>query len=142
MLRQVIRETERLCELEHLVPKALLWDRPPGLPSGAELLWLVHLVDEDVFIPSALRAASNDDASIDPPDYLVLLNTHPCEADTLAALHDRIQASRERLIGCLEAAISADTNSISATFVETVTNHDRQLLAAFAERMYESGMGT
>lgn len=142
-LLQVVREVEGLCRLESVVPQELLWDRPTGLPSGVELLWLIHLIDSHVFIPTAEQAPSSLSREIPQPDYLGLLAEYPCTAGSLEHLLERIHSSRETLVRKLnEIVTSGQVPAVkSDRLIEIIISHDRRLLASFAERLYESGLG-
>lgn len=139
-LLQVVRELEGLKRLKDFVPDDLLWDRPPGLPSGAELLWLVHLVDVHVFTPSAVATASVNTPA-DGPDYAGLLAAYPCSHDTLDDLVAEIRASREQLLATLKEEAAKRTGIGVDQLIDTVLTHDRRVLSAFTERLYESGLG-
>ena len=140
-LFQVVHELEGLTKLEDLVPKEILWDRPPGLPSGAELLWLVHLIDRHVFGP-AVSDVESPEIRLERPDYARLLAAYPCTAESLEQLVADITASRRALVATLDSAMSVPERSVQArTMIETIAAHDRRVLSAFTERLYESGLG-
>jgi hypothetical protein len=140
-LLQVVHELEGLTKLEDLVPREILWDRPPGLPSGAELLWLVHLSDRHVFGP-AISDMESLEIRFERPDYAGLLAAYPCTAESLEQLVADVIASRRALVATLDSVISVPERSGQAsTMIDTIAAHDRQVLSAFTERLYESGLG-
>lgn len=140
-LLQVVREIEGLKKLEDLVPRELLWDRPPGLPSGVELLWLVHLVDLHVFIPSVGDTGSTD-IEFEQPDYARLLTGYPCSAETLDDLLAELTISRRNLVAALRRMDPPpQANEGAQLLIDTILAHDRHVLSAFTERLYESGLG-
>ena len=134
-LLQVVREVDGLRRLEHVIPAALFWERPPGLPSGAELLWLVHLTDAYSFAPQLDRHPAED--SITPPDYADLLASHPCGIEAMDDLMEVISSSRHHIMDRLRGSSDSARNS----WIETILSHDRRLLSALTERLYESGLG-
>ena len=140
-LLQVVYELEGLTKLEDLVPREILWDRPPGLLSGAELLWLVHLIDRHVFGP-AVSDVESSEIRLERPDYARLLAAYPCTAESLEQLVADITASRRALVATLDSAMSVPERSAqTSTMIDTIAAHDRQVLSAFTERLYESGLG-
>jgi hypothetical protein len=141
-LQQVAHEIEGLCKMEDLVPQQVLWDRPPGLPSGIELLWMIPLVDEHVFYPAANNLATGA-STIAPPDHLNLLHTNPCSVESLQDLQMRVSATRQKVIERIQETVLAteEQEQAAETLLRTILTHDRQVLAAFTERLYESGLG-
>ena len=135
-LQQVVWELEGLCKLESVVPQKVIWDRPPGLPSGAELLWLVHVIDIHVFLPALV--SMNSEVLEDPqkPDLASLLEAHPCPLDSLKDLALHIRESREQLVKAISSM-----ESHPADFVAAIASHDRAILSSLTERLYESGLG-
>lgn len=142
VLSQAIREIEGLLKLEDVVPPELLWDRPPGLPSGAELLWLLHLTDTHVFSPALDALAAGRKLAIEPPSYGRLLDAHPIPSKSMDDLVRRIRGSRRRLTSALAAALDAASDDAPLVeLIDMVTTHDRRILSTFTERLYESGLG-
>jgi hypothetical protein len=143
-LLQVVRELEGFSKLEDIVPPELLWDRPPGLPSGAELLWLVHLVDGYVFMPAAESIALHAPVEPKAPDYSALLESNPCAADNIDGLLSATRKSRVALVD-LMGSFAFDPEipeRATLSLAEIILVHDRQILSAFTERLYESGLGS
>lgn len=150
-LRQTVREAEMLASSLESVPEELIWQRPGGSPSIAELLWFIHLADEFRFRPVADAILHGDEPRVEHVNAPVLLGTDPAPDENLQGILDQIIESREKLLDRLEqiserawtvgSVVEEGVEVTVAMFTEDIAAHDAEILREIGQRLFESDLG-
>jgi len=149
-LKQTASEAGALASSLERVPDELIWQRPGGSPSIAELLWFIHLADEFRFRPVADAILHGDEPRVEHVNAAVLLGTDPAPDDNLQGILDRIVESRERLLDKLEqiperawtvgSVVEEGVEVTVGMFAEDIAAHDAEILREIGQRLFESNL--
>ncbi|PSQ83054.1 MAG: hypothetical protein BRD44_05780 [Bacteroidetes bacterium QS_7_67_15] len=109
-LRHLVREVDMLEGVIGRVPEKLLAETPPGEDrSIKETFALIARLDEAVHARRIERVVAEDTPRFTPPDREALLsNGEDWNAQSMAALFERVRTARRELIGALEATAPED----------------------------------